>query len=162
MKPRFLIVIILSVITIGTIIGYHGLKAAKSDDLKKSPQSSSEFNEADFESDIPESSYSSSSSLPDKEEVNKQGERRPVQYVHICYSRSGTIYVSQGTPKCLGNDQFQSDYDTSVPGTLYSSPCKTDSGKTRYVYIANGDECPEGTTLLFYNSLGGSAGGTNL
>lgn len=106
------------------------------------------------------SGTSSSYNYPDKEEVNKQGQRRPVQYLHICDTTDGSIeYVSQGSPKCLGSDQFQRDYDPSVAGTVFSSPCKTDSGKLRYVYISNDETCPAGTTLLFYNSLGGSTTG---
>lgn len=102
----------------------------------------------------------STSNYPDKEELNKQGQRRPPQYLHICDTPDGSVeYVSQGNPNCLGNDVYQGDYDPSVAGTVYSSPCKTTSGKLRYVYISNDETCPPGTTLIFYNSLGGSTSG---
>lgn len=137
MKPRAVIIIVLGVISIGTILGYQALKASKSSGSSKPGVATSSG-----------------------EELNSQGTRRPVQYVHICDTPDSSIeYVSQGTPKCLGSDDFQSDYDPSVPGTVYSSPCKTDTGPLRYVYISNDEKCPDGTTLLFYNSLGGSTTG---
>ena len=90
------------------------------------------------------------------EVLNMQGQRRPPQYVHICDTSAGIEYVTQGSPKCLAGDTYKSDYAPSVPGSLYSSPCKTTSGGVRYVYVANDETCPDGTSLVFYNSLGTS------
>lgn len=92
------------------------------------------------------------------EQLNQKGQRRPVQYVHICDTVNGDEYVSQGSPKCLDGDTYKNDYDASVAGTVFSSPCKTTSGQLRYVYISTNESCPEGTRLVFYNSLyGGSS-----
>jgi hypothetical protein len=87
------------------------------------------------------------------EQLNTKGTRRPAQYLHICTTSKDITYVSQGSPKCLGNDAYQSDYDPSVPGLLYSSPCKTTSGTQRYVYIAENESCPSDTKLVFYNNV---------
>ena len=73
--------------------------------------------------------------------------------MHLCQTAAGSQYVTQGSPNCLGNDSFQSDYSPGVPGTLYSSPCKTTSGQLRYVYVAENEQCPSGTSLVFYNNL---------
>lgn len=137
MKPRHIFIIVLSVIIIATIIGYKALSAPKT------PQSTG-------------STGGGGQTLQtgSGEELNKQGTRRPAQYLHICNTSDGVQYVSQGTPKCLAGDTFQSDYDPSVAGTVFSSPCKTTSGTLRYVYISNDEACPSGTTLLFYNTLG--------
>ncbi|HVV66651.1 MAG TPA: DUF4234 domain-containing protein [Candidatus Saccharimonadales bacterium] len=99
------------------------------------------------------SSSTSSSSSSGGEQVNTPGSRRPPQYLHICKAAGNIEYVSQGTPKCLEGDTYQSDYDPSVSGTLYSSPCVTTSGAKRYVYISTDEACPTGTKLLFYNRL---------
>ncbi len=149
MKPRFVIILVLSIISLAAIIGYQALKSSKSND-QSSQNTTPSYN--------PDSSPQSSPSSGG-EEVNKQGQRRPPQYLHICDTADTIEYVSQGTPKCLGNDQYQTDYDPSVPGTVYSSPCQTTSGALRYVYISNDERCPAGTKLLFYNSLGGSTSG---
>ncbi len=88
------------------------------------------------------------------EQLNKRGERRPPQYLHVCEAADGKRYISQGTPKCLGADTFKNDYDSSVSGTVYSSPCKTINGELRYVYVANSEPCPAGTQLVFTNYVG--------
>lgn len=90
------------------------------------------------------------------EQLNIKGTRRPPQYLHICNTAGGIQYVSQGSPKCLGNDSYQSDYSPSVAGTVYSSPCKTTSGTVRYIYISTSESCPTGTTLIFYNNFSSS------
>lgn len=135
--------LIIILIVLG-VIGAH-----KHGSLKHNPNYNNDYSNSD----------PSTPAGPAVEELNKQGQRRPVQYVHICDTAGGIEYVSQGTPKCLGSDTFNSDYDSSAPGTEFSSPCKTTSGTTRYVYISNYEGCPSGTTLLFYNSLGGSTSG---
>lgn len=93
------------------------------------------------------------------EQLNQQGTRRPVQYVHICATSNGIVYYSQGSPDCLGSDTLETANTGTEAGTGFSSPCKTTSGKLRYVYISNNETCPDGTTILFYNSLGGSTSG---
>jgi hypothetical protein len=89
------------------------------------------------------------------EQVNTQGMRRPSQYTHICETNDGTDYYSQGKPPCLPGDTLFTAETGPQPGTAFSSPCKTTSGPTRYVYISNDEFCPSGTTLVFYNNLGG-------
>lgn len=86
------------------------------------------------------------------EQVNTPGTRRPEQYIHRCRTTNGQEYVTQGNPKCLPGDNFVADYDASVAGTVYSSPCSTTGGTVRYVYVARTEACPTGTKLLFYNS----------
>lgn len=108
-----------------------------------------------------DSSSSSSSSNSSGEQVNRLGERRPAQYLHICKTPDGTEYVSQGTPECLNGDTYVNDYSTSVPGTVQSSPCETTSGAKRYVYVAAGETCPAGTKLLFYNHFSDSSTSTS-
>lgn len=160
MKPRVVIVIVLGVISLATIIGYQALKSSKS--VKQNSDSSTSSQYSNYSSQYNSSSPSTRSNLSTTptssgEQLNSPGKRRPPQYLHICDTPDGSIeYVSQGNPKCLGNDVYQRDYDTSVPGTVFSSPCKTNSGTLRYVYISNDESCPSGTTLIFYNSLGGS------
>ncbi|HXE09989.1 MAG TPA: hypothetical protein VN554_01025, partial [Verrucomicrobiae bacterium] len=87
------------------------------------------------------------------EVVNKQGEKRPPQYTHVCDTADGTEYITQGAPPCLGRDTYKGDYAPSVAGTIYSSPCKTDGTPSRYVYIATSENCPGGSTLVFYNNI---------
>lgn len=160
MKFRHILIIAISAVSILTLIAYQGLKSSKSKDGNKnySTQDDVSTNPASIYSSSTSSNLSSLSSSPDSsssggEQVNQKGERRPVQYVHICDTADGIEYVSQGTPKCLGNDTFLSDYSTSVAGTVYSSPCQTTSGTLRYVYISTDEKCPSGTKLLFYNNL---------
>jgi hypothetical protein len=141
---------VLVVVTIFIILGFVGAHHNANKDTYS----------GNYDSYSDNSDNTSSDPYIDKEELNKQGQRRPAQYRRICDTVSGSIeYVAQGTPNCLGDDIYQSDYGTSVAGTVYSSPCKTDNGKLRYVYISNDETCPSGTTLLFYNSLGGSVSG---
>lgn len=159
MKFRHILIIAISAISIITLIAYQGLKSSKSkstdknystqDDVSPNPPSIYSSSTSPTFSSLSSTSTSSGSG----EEVNTKGERRPVQYVHICDSADGIEYVSQGTPKCLGNDTFLSDYSTSVAGTVFSSPCQTTSGTLRYVYISTDEKCPSGTKLLFYNTL---------
>jgi hypothetical protein len=168
MKLRHIIVIAISALSIITLISYQGLKSSKSKNQKNDSTYTQDYNS--YPSTNPVNIYSTnpstSPSVPDLagkgEEVNKQGQRRPAQYLHICDTANGIEYVSQGTPKCLGNDKFISDYDPSVPGTAFSSPCQATSGSTRYVYISNDEQCPSGTKLLFYNTLGGSTSSSTL
>ena len=171
MKPRVVFIIVMSVVVVGTVIAYQALKSSKSQNLDQTTSSSNLYNapannsnnssNQDFSNNSSSSPDTSTptATLPNKEEANTQGTRRPIQYIHICDTSDNIEYVSQGTPKCLGSDAFQSDYPTNVAGTVFSSPCKTTSSPTRYVYISNDEACPSGTTLLFYNSLGGSTSG---
>lgn len=150
MKPRVLFITIASVAVVATIIAYQAISSSKANSLNSSP------------STPPSVQYNPTNNPPSSsagEQVNQQGQRRPPQYLHICDTADGIEYVSQGNPKCLGNDTYQNDYDPSVAGTVFSSPCKTTSGTLRYVYISNDETCPAGTKLLFYNSLGGSTSG---
>lgn len=153
-------IFMLVLVTLFIILGFLG--AHHNDDKKKNNYNTDYGYSSSSSSRSSGSSSSSGATInyPDKEEVNTQGQRRPVQYLHICDTADGSVeYVSQGEPKCLGNDQYQYDYSPSVAGTVFSSPCETTVGKLRYVYISNDEGCPSGTKLLFYNSLGGSTSG---
>lgn len=88
------------------------------------------------------------------ETVNQQGERRPPQYTHVCNTTDGTVYVTQGAPPCLGRDTYKGEYAPSVASTIYSSPCRTDGDPSRYLYIATSENCPGGSSLVFYNNIG--------
>lgn len=167
MKLRHIIVIAISALSIITLISYQGLKSSKSKNQKSNNTYSQDYTSPSTNPvNVYSTNPSTSPSLPDftgkGEEVNKQGQRRPVQYLHICDTADGIEYVSQGTPKCLGNDKYLSDYSTSVAGTFFSSPCQTTSGTNRYIYISNDEQCPTGTKLLFYNTLGGSSSSSTL
>jgi hypothetical protein len=156
MKSRITIVVVICLLSIGAIIGYQVVKASK-DKVKPEPVIT-------LHGPNSTSTPLPIASLPNKEQVNTNGTRRPIQYIHICDSVSnpGNLeYVTQGTPDCLGNDKFESNYSTSVDGIVYSSPCKTNSTPVRYVYIDNEENCPSGTTLVFYNSLGASSGSSS-
>jgi hypothetical protein len=100
-----------------------------------------------------DSSDSNNRTPADGESLNQQGQRRPVQYLNICTAAGSTIYYSQGSPACLSSDTFTEKSSPSAPGTTYSSPCQTDNGSLRYVYISTTETCPAGTSLLFYNDL---------
>lgn len=102
------------------------------------------------------SSSSSSQTIKSGEQLNATGQRRPAQYIHICDTSDGIEYVTQGDPRCLGSDQYRGDYASSVPGTLYSSPCKTTDSPARYVYISEKEQCPPGAQLVFYNQAVGT------
>lgn len=82
------------------------------------------------------------------EQLSFPPQRRPAQYVHACLFQTKTIYVTQGLPKCLGNDAWKYDFQSTAPGLTYNVPCKVNSTLTRYVYIAQGATCPGGTTAL--------------
>ena len=157
MKPRAIIILVLGIVSLCTIIGYQALKSSKSGS-QTSSSDTSVSQPLDYSSHSQDTSSDSSSSSGG-EELNKQGERRPSQYVHICDTDNNIEYVSQGSPECLGSDTYDSDYGPSVAGTVFSSPCKTKGSAPRYVYISNDETCPNGTTLIFYNSLGGSTSG---
>ncbi len=87
------------------------------------------------------------------EQLNQKGSTRPSQYLQICETNSGTEYITQGSPRCLGSDSYEGSYSPGVPGTLFSSPCETTSGTLRYVYISQNESCPDNTSLVFYNNL---------
>ena len=79
------------------------------------------------------------------EQLSIPPQRRPAQYVHVCY-QGNNVYVTQGSPNCLLGDAFKFDYGPTVAGTVYSIPCKTTKADPfRYVYISSGEVCPGGT-----------------
>jgi|GEM_PF-7045242 hypothetical protein len=96
---------------------------------------------------------STSSSNSGGEQLSQKGKTRPPQYLQICATNSGVEYITQGSPQCLGSDAYEGSYSPGVPGTLFSSPCKTTSGTLRYVYISENETCPDNTKLVFYNTL---------
>jgi hypothetical protein len=116
-----------------------------------SPSSkASNSNSSDSNSNNPSSSDSSSTS---GEQLSTKGMTRPSQYLQICIASDNTEYITQGTPQCLGSDEYEGSYSAGVPGTLFSSPCETTSGSLRYVYISQDETCPDSTKLVFYNTL---------
>ncbi|HEX5797483.1 MAG TPA: hypothetical protein VFX86_03780 [Candidatus Saccharimonadales bacterium] len=157
MKPRVIFIVILSVLVISTIAAYHILNS--SNNKKYAPAASNDisFSGPSSFSSPPSSSTTKSTTvqaLPDKEELSKPPERRPVQYIHVCEeTSSNTFYVTQGKPNCLPGGVFQFDYSTDVPGVVYSTPCQTtdDASKLRYVYISEDATCPAGTEAVPLN-----------
>lgn len=150
MKPRVIFIITLGIVVISTVIAYQALSHSK---RPKAASQTSEFSSGNSENPVniyssTPSSLPSSSPLTNGEQLSKPPQRRPVQYLHVCQENSsGMIYVTQGDPKCLPEGTFQRDYDQSVPGTAYSTPCQTTgSSSLRYVYISSTDSCPVGTT----------------
>lgn len=165
MKLRVIFIVTMSVLVISTIATYHVLNNSNNkkprresntnlfDDTSNSFSSPSSYSTSTY---YPSTSVSNrsdtTSNLPDKEELTKPPQRRPIQYIHVCKeTSSSTIYVTQGKPDCLSGGVFQFDYSTNVAGVVYSTPCKTTDGsssKLRYVYISENGTCPAGTEAV--------------